>query len=510
MTRAFREPVPLAEILTRSGADLALGPEPEGPFAGASADTRRLKPGMVFVALKGAARDGIDLLAEAKAKGAAAALASLEGAAKAFAQGTPPLPIFVSPDPRRSLALLATSAQGAAQPKILAAVTGTSGKSSTVEFLRQIWGGLGRKAAALGTVGLATANLPPGLAEEGGLTTPDPESLHEILARCAAAGAERLAFEASSHGLDQRRLDGARLAGGALTNIGRDHMDYHPTPENYLAAKLRLFAELLPPEAPAVLNPEDSSYPLAAAIARGRRLRLLPVGFAEEAEIGIRMLEASPEAAGLRLRFRHAGRDHEAFLNLVGAFQARNALTAAALAIGTGEDPEAVFAQIPKLQGVRGRMEPVAALPNGAQIYVDYAHKPEAVAAALAALRPHTAQRLHIVIGAGGDRDSGKRPLMGAASAEGADSVIVTDDNPRTEDPALIRKAVLAAAPGAREIGDRREAIRVAVAALGPGDSLLIAGKGHETGQKIGSVVHPFDDAQEARRAAVERMGERS
>ncbi len=519
-------PLSLAEALARAGADLPLGASPEAPFAGASADTRRLKPGAVFVALKGAARDGIDLLGEAKAKGAVAAVASLEGAARAFssaagtaarrenatsqeafAQGEPPIPVFVAADPRRAAAILAALAQGESQPPVLAAVTGTSGKSSTVEFLRQIWGGLGRKAAALGTVGAAVANLPAELAEAGGLTTPDPETLHEILARFAAAGAERFAFEASSHGLDQRRLDGARLAGGALTNLGRDHLDYHPTTENYLAAKLRLFSELLPPDAPAVLNADDPTYEIAARIAKARRLRLLPVGFAAEAEAGIRILEAAPEAAGLRLRFRHEGREHGAFLGLVGGFQARNALTAAALALGTGEEPEAVFARIAGLKGVRGRMEPVAALANGAQVYVDYAHKPEALAAALAALRPHTSGRIHVVFGAGGDRDRGKRPLMGAAAAAGAGVVIVTDDNPRSEEPAAIRAAILAAAPQAREIGDRRAAIRAAVAGLGPGDSLLVAGKGHEPGQIVKGVTHPFDDAEEVRRALADPTG---
>lgn len=502
-------PPSFAEAMTAAGAALRLGAPPEiGRFTGASADTRRLSPGMVFVALKGAKFDGIELLAEAAARGAVAAVASLEGAARAFAQGEPPLPIYVAADPRRAAARLAAMSFREAQPRVLVAVTGTSGKSSTVEFLRQIWGGLGRKAAALGTVGTAVANLPAELADEGGLTTPDPETLHRILARFAEAGAERFAFEASSHGLDQRRLDGARLAGGALTNVARDHMDYHPTPENYLAAKLRLFAELLPPGSPAVVNADDPSGLLAFRVIEARRLRALPVGFAAAAETGIRILEAKPEAAGLRLRFRHAGRDHQTRLGLVGGFQARNVLTAAALAIGTGESPEKVFALLEGLKGVRGRMEPVASTPNGAQIYVDYAHKPDAVAAALAALRPHTPGRIHVAIGAGGDRDTGKRPLMGAAAAQGADVVIVTDDNPRSEDPALIRAAILAAAPGAREIGDRAEAIRAAVAALGPGDSLLIAGKGHETGQIVKGVTTHFDDAEEARKAVSELTGE--
>jgi UDP-N-acetylmuramoyl-L-alanyl-D-glutamate--2,6-diaminopimelate ligase len=314
-------------------------------------------------------------------------------------------------------------------------------------------------------------------------------------------------METSSHGLAQRRADGVRLAAGALTNVTRDHMDYHRDHADYAAAKLGLFARVLPPGAAAVVNADDPLAPVVANIARERALRLIAVGEAAD-EDGLRLAGAGLHPRGQTLRIEWAGRARSVELGLVGAFQGHNALVAAGLVIGAGADPEATLAALPGLQAVRGRMERVATRANGAEVFVDYAHTPDALATALAALRRHTPGRLAVVFGAGGDRDPGKRPLMGAAAAAGADVVIVTDDNPRSEDPAAIRAAILAACPEAEEAGDRAEAILRGVDALGPGDRLLIAGKGHETGQAVAGVTHPFDDAEVARAAVAALDGD--
>ena len=454
------------------------------PFAGVTADSRQVAPGFLFAALPGSARDGRAFIAEAVSRGAAAVLAPR---GTVWPAGVPPRPLIEDPEPRRRLAQVAAQIAGP-QPASVVAVTGTNGKTSTVEFLRQIWALAGHRAASLGTLGLTA----PGFAPGAGLTTPDPVSLARMLAGLARAGVQRAAIEASSHGLDQFRLDGVRLAAAGFTNLTRDHLDYHGTIDAYRAAKLRLFAELLPCGAAAVVSDaiDPATREAILAIARSRKLDLRTVG--DTGSI-IRVLGVEPRLDGQVVRIETDGVRRDVPLVLPGRFQADNALLAAGLALAAGE--RGALDLLPRLAGVRGRMELAARLPNGAAAYVDYAHTPDALERLLTALRPHTASRLHVVFGAGGDRDRGKRPLMGEAAARLADAVVVTDDNPRSEDPAAIRRAILAACPGAREIGDRAQAIAAALNMLRPGDVLAVAGKGHEQGQTIGAAVVPFDDA---------------
>ena len=456
---------------------------------GITADSRRVAPGYLFVAIPGIRADGRAFIAEAVSRGAAAVLAP-DGTQ--WPPGVPPRPLLGDPEPRRRLAQLAAGVAGS-QPNIAVAVTGTNGKTSTVEFLRQIWAAGGLPAASLGTLGVIAAGFDPG----PGLTTPDPVTLAETLARLARAGIQHAAIEASSHGLDQFRLDGVRVAAAAFTNLTRDHLDYHGTEEAYRAAKLRLFAALLPEGAPVVASCDldATSMDALAGIARRRRLDLRTVGAAGTA---IRLVATTPRPDGQLLCVEATGVRRQIALPLPGRFQADNALLAAALAAAFGE--RNVLDRLAELHGVRGRLELAARLPNGAAIYVDYAHTPDALERLLTALRPHTAGRLHVVFGAGGDRDRGKRPLMAAAAARFADVAIVTDDNPRSEDPAAIRAEILAACPGGREIGDRERAIAEALNGLGPGDVLAVAGKGHEQGQTIGNAVIPFDDVSVVRR----------
>ncbi|WPB84405.1 UDP-N-acetylmuramoyl-L-alanyl-D-glutamate--2,6-diaminopimelate ligase [Sediminicoccus rosea] len=459
---------------------------------GVTADSRAVQPGWLFAALPGARADGTRFIADAVAAGAAAILAP-EGTA--WPEGAPPRPLLASPDPRRALALIAAAFHGA-QPERVVAITGTNGKTSTADFLRQL---MGEKAASLGTLGLVAPGFPPGES----LTTPDPVKLHATLAALHRAGINDLAMEASSHGLDQRRLDGVRLAAAAFTNLTRDHLDYHGSMEAYRAAKLRLFDTLLPAGAPAVLHTEMDAATLAAlrGIVAARGLRGIEVG---EAGCHLRLLSQRALPGGQVLLLEGFGARAEVTLAVPGRFQADNAMVAAALAIGLGHAPAEVITGLARLAPVRGRMELAATLPNGAAVYVDYAHTPDALSRLLAALRPHLGAggKLHVLFGAGGDRDPGKRPLMGAAAAAGADMVWVTDDNPRSEDPAAIRSAILAAAPGARNAGERAGAIARALDALGPGDVLAVAGKGHESGQTIAGVTTPFDDAEVVRRLA--------
>jgi UDP-N-acetylmuramoyl-L-alanyl-D-glutamate--2,6-diaminopimelate ligase len=402
----------------------------------------------------------------------------------------PSRPLLVSADPRRALALLAAAFHGA-QPATLVAVTGTNGKTSTVDFLRQLWAMQGARAASLGTLGLVAPGFPAGAS----LTTPDPVALHATLAALARAGVTHAAMEASSHGLEQRRLDGARLAAAGFSNLTRDHLDYHGTMAGYRAAKLRLFDTLLPHGAAVAANAgmEAESLDALRAIAAARGLRLMTVGEDGEA---VRLLRQVPRPDGQEIELDLFGARHALRLALPGRFQADNVLLAAALAVATGTEAARLVALLPRLDGVRGRMELAARLPNGAAVYVDYAHTPDALERLLAALRPHVAPgaRLHVLFGAGGDRDPGKRPLMGAACARHADVCWVTDDNPRSEDPAAIRGAVLAGCPGGIDAGERAGAIARALNALRPGDVLAVAGKGHESGQTIGAVTHPFDD----------------
>ena len=460
-------------------------------LAGMTADSRSLAPGCLFAALPGSRVHGADHAAAALARGAAAILTDAAGAARIRAAGgTGEAALVVAEDAREAFARAAALWFGA-QPATMAAVTGTNGKTSVATFARQIWAMRGHAAINIGTTGLEGAMSAP-----SAHTTPDTLALHRLLAQAAAQGVTHAAMEASSHGLDQRRLDGVTLAAAAFTNLTQDHLDYHGTMEAYWKAKQGLFGRLLPPGGAAVVNIDDPKGMELAFLCTGRGHRLIRVGTAEGAHL--RLLGSRPDATGREICCEWEGRAHQMRLPLIGAFQAMNALTAAALVIGAGEDAEAALACLPRLEGVRGRMQHVATRANGAPVFVDYAHTPDALSTALSALRPHVMGRIVAVFGAGGDRDRSKRPLMGAAAAAHADVLIVTDDNPRTEDPAAIRAAIRAACPEAEEVPDRAEAILRGVDALGPGDALIIAGKGHETGQIVGTDVYPFDDAEAA------------
>ena len=448
-------------------------------LAGIASDSRKVKPGDLFVAVPGTKSDGLGFVRQALAAGAAAVLAERP------AQVPDDIAFIQVPNARRALAL-AAAAFFPRQPATIAAVTGTSGKTSVAAFTRQIWAALGEQAASIGTVGVVS---PKGEAY-GSLTTPDPIELHRTLDRLAGEGVTHLALEASSHGLDQRRLDGVRVAAGGFTNLSRDHLDYHPTIEAYLAAKLRLFSDLIVANGTAVIGVDDCYAGQVVEAAKKRGLKIMTVGVqGEDITLVAGVIDGFAQVIGLA----HAGRAYKIKLPLVGAFQVENAALAAGLCIATGSDPARVFASLEKLQGAKGRLE-LAGEKNGAPIFIDYAHKPDALKKALEALRPYARGRLVVVFGAGGDRDAGKRPLMGRIAVENADRVIVTDDNPRSENPAAIRAAILADAPGAVEIGDRTQAIREAIAELKSGDVLLIAGKGHETGQIIGERVLHFSD----------------
>jgi UDP-N-acetylmuramoyl-L-alanyl-D-glutamate--2,6-diaminopimelate ligase len=459
-------------------------------ISGLAVDSRAVAPGMLFAALPGSRLDGAAFIPQALAQGAAALLVP------AAYDGEPGVPVILDSQPRRRLALLAARFYHA-QPRCVVAVTGTNGKTSVVGFTRQLWTALGHPAASLGTLGLAG---PAGLGAPG-LTTPDPVALHRLLAELAAGGVDHLALEASSHGLDQHRLDGVRIQAAAFTNLSRDHFDYHGDLAHYLAAKQRLFGELLVPEGTAVLNADQPQFEQLAGACRARGIAVLDYGRAAKR---LRLVAQVPRDDGQVLTVDLDGRREPIETSLVGGFQAANLLAALGLGLATGAEPAAALACLGGLRGARGRLEQVGTHPSGAPVFVDYAHAPDALDQVLRALRPHAAGRLVVVFGCGGDRDRGKRPIMGRIAAELADRAIVTDDNPRSEDPARIRRAVLADCPGGIEIGDRRAAIRAALAGLEAGDLLLIAGKGHETGQIVGDRVLPFDDAQEARAALAE------
>ncbi|MRX51382.1 UDP-N-acetylmuramoyl-L-alanyl-D-glutamate--2,6-diaminopimelate ligase [Paracoccus sp. S-4012] len=464
----------------------------EARITGLATDSREVKPGDLFAALPGSAVHGADFIQYAIRMGAGAVLTDRAGAARA----APALAgwdgaVVVAEDARAALAG-AAALWFDAQPAHMVAVTGTSGKTSVANFTRQIWQALGRKAISLGTMGVQ-GDYEARLAH----TTPDPITLHRVLAEAAAAGVTHAAMEASSHGLDQRRLDGVRLDAAAFTNFSQDHLDYHKDFDAYFAAKAILFRQLMEEGRPAIVNIDDARGCDMVQLARERGLSLETIGKSDIADL--RILAQRTDATGQELRFAWNGSPHLVRLELIGTFQAENVLAAAALAAATGESPAAVVRTLPGLKTVRGRMELAARRENGAAVFVDYSHKPGALASALQSLRPHVMGRIIVVFGAGGDRDRGKRPLMGEAAAKYADVVYVTDDNPRSEDPAAIRAEVLAGAgPEAIEIGDRAEAILRGVDALQPGDALLIAGKGHETGQIVGSAVYPFDDAEQA------------
>jgi len=464
--------------------DATIDPRAEAAVvSGLAVDSRAVKPGDLFFALAGRKTDGARFIEAAIASGAVAV------AGDHPPSGALRVPFVTTPNPRRALALAAAKFFPR-QPATIAAITGTSGKTSVAAFARQIWQRLGHQSASIGTIGLVA----PKRTIYGSLTTPDPIALHRQLDEIAREGVTHLALEASSHGLDQYRLDGVRISAGSFTNLSRDHMDYHPDVAHYLAAKLRLFRDLVASGGAAVISADHDCSQAVIAAARAKNLRIVAVGRkGNGAADGIRLIEAEIDGFAQKLALEHRGSRHAVRLPLVGEFQIENALVAAGLAIGTGSEPESVFAELELLEGARGRLERVAER-NGAPIFVDYAHKPDALVKALQALRPYAKRRLVVVFGAGGDRDAGKRPLMGAIAAENADGVIVTDDNPRSENPELIRAAILSTAKGAKEIADRAEAIRTAISALQPGDALLIAGKGHETGQIVGDRILPFSD----------------
>jgi UDP-N-acetylmuramoyl-L-alanyl-D-glutamate--2,6-diaminopimelate ligase len=480
----LREILPADAVIEAGYADLEVG--------GVTADSRTVKRGDVFVAIAGGKTDGLRFVKGALAAGAVAILAERPPDAS-LPKGIASVRVG---NARRALALMAGKLYPR-QPQTIAAVTGTSGKTSVAAFTRQIWTALGHRAASIGTIGIVS----PRGETHGSLTTPDPVALRRSLDALAGEGVTHLAIEASSHGLDQYRLDGLRIAAGAFTNITRDHLDYHPSFAAYFAAKLRLFEALIEPGGAAVVDVDHEHADRVVAAAEMRGLSIISVG---RRGSGIRLAESVIEGFSQTLHLEHRGKNFQVRLPLVGEFQVENALVAAGLAIATGGDPASVFSALEHLTGAKGRLELVGTSRN-APIFVDYAHKPDALAKALDALRPYAAGRLVVVFGAGGDRDRGKRPLMGAVAAAKAERVIVTDDNPRSEDAAAIRAAILAQAPGAVEIGDRREAIRSAIAALRPGDVLLIAGKGHETGQIIGDRVVPFSD-HEAVAAALKEL----
>ena len=465
-------------------------PDPE--IAGITADSRQVKPGFLFAALRGTQRDGRAFVGEAAGKGAAAILTDDPDTLPLDPSVRQRVAIIADPNPQRRLALLAARFYGR-QPKTIAAVTGTNGKTSVAHFTREIWGSLGHAAASLGTLGMVSSQG----RRAGALTTPDPVALHRDLAELATHGIEHAAIEASSHGLAQFRLDGVTVSAAAFTNLTRDHLDYHGNMEAYRAAKQRLFRDLLPPGGGAVINVDSPEFAAFTALCRSRDQRV--IGYGEGASAELRLVERLPRRDGQRIRFLSFGKEYEIELPLVGAFQAMNVMAALGLVIATGTPAETAIATLPRLTGVPGRMQKVGETATGAPVFVDYAHTPDALTTVLSALRPHVEGRLAIVFGAGGDRDRGKRPLMGQVASELADLVYVTDDNPRSEPPEEIRRAIRAAAPDAVEISDRREAIAAAIAELRPGDILVIAGKGHETGQIIGDKVLPFDDALVAR-----------
>ncbi|HLJ01439.1 MAG TPA: UDP-N-acetylmuramoyl-L-alanyl-D-glutamate--2,6-diaminopimelate ligase [Bradyrhizobium sp.] len=480
------------------GNDATILPQAEAgavEVRGLASDSRAVKPGDLFFALAGTKTDGARFIADAILAGAIAVVGDH------VPEGGCAVPFVATPHPRRALALAAAKFYPR-QPAIIAAVTGTSGKTSVAAFTRQIWQRLGHEAASIGTIGLVSEKR----TVYGSLTTPDPIALHRQLDEIAREGVTHLAFEASSHGLDQYRLDGVRVKAGAFTNLSRDHMDYHPDVAHYLAAKLRLFRDLIADGGAAVISADHDCSREAIEAARARSLHLITVGCrGDGAREGIGLTASHIDGFAQRLELTHRGRIYGVHLPLVGEFQIENALVAAGLAIGTGGDADAVFAALEHLEGAKGRLERVGEV-HGAPIFVDYAHKPDALAKALQALRPYVKRRLIVVFGAGGDRDAGKRPLMGAIATANADEVIITDDNPRGENPATIRAAILAAAKGAKDIGDRAEAIGGAIAELAAGDVLLIAGKGHETGQIIGDRVVPFSDHDAVARALAQRV----
>ncbi len=471
----------LLSALTHSKRDI--------PIAGLTADSRQVREGYLFAALPGSKQDGTAFIPDAIAHGAAAILAP---------EGTiidnDDIVLITDDNPRRALAHMAAKYY-AQQPRVIAAVTGTSGKTSTVSFTQQLWALAGiTHSASLGTLGIRA----PGMNRYGSLTTPDTVSLHAQLADLAAAGVTHLAMEASSHGLDQYRLDGVNITAAAYTNLSRDHLDYHADMDDYFAAKARLFNDILPDTGVAVIHIDDLYGKVLFDICAKRNLNALTMG---TGDADIALLSRTPHPAGQDITLRVLGETFDVRLPLVGDFQVLNALAALGLVLAEGQKPGDIVPLLAKLQGVPGRLQLVPGHKKGAAVYVDYAHKPGALETVLKTLRPHTEGRLVCLIGCGGDRDPGKRPMMGRIAATLADVAIITDDNPRSENPASIRAAMMADAPGAIEIPGRHDAIRRGVAMLEKGDVLVVAGKGHEQGQIIGDEVLPFDDVEEVQSA---------
>ncbi len=454
-------------------------------IGGITADSRKAAPGSLFVAVAGTKADGASYVKDAVAKGAVAVVSGHAVSAD--------VPVLAVTDPRLYLSLAASRFYGK-QPETMVAVTGTAGKTSVASFVRQIWAFAGHAAAQIGTTGV----IAPGREDYGALTTPDPVTLHALLAELAAEGVTHAAMEASSHGLDQRRLDGVKLAAAGFTNLGRDHMDYHPTNEDYMAAKMRLFDTLMEKGAPAVIFADDPWSDKAIRAAADAGLNVRTVGRKGD-YLTLKRVEHFRHKQLIEVH--HDGVIHEVDIPLAGDFQVANALVAAGLAMSTGVSAPTAMKALEKLIGAAGRLELVGQTKNGALAYVDYAHKPDALENVLTSVRPFTSGRIITVFGCGGDRDKGKRPIMGEVATRLSDIVIVTDDNPRSEDAATIRSEVMAAAPGALEIGDRAEAIRHAVSLLSNGDTLIVAGKGHEEGQIVGSVTLPFSDHEQVRTA---------
>ncbi|MEN3165860.1 UDP-N-acetylmuramoyl-L-alanyl-D-glutamate--2,6-diaminopimelate ligase [Gluconobacter sp. OJB] len=474
----------LSQLFALCGTSHALTDDPD--ILAVTADSRGVKPGTLFFALRGAKQDGSTFIVQALSQGAAAVIVDHDAA-----ETSGRVPVIVRPDAKHLLACMAFALAGP-QPSCIAAITGTNGKSSTADFLRQLWILQGNRAASLGTLGLVSDTKIPA---PPSLTTPDPVSLARTLAALAQNGVDHVALEASSHGLEQHRLDGITLTAAGFSNLTRDHLDYHLTLEAYRTAKLRLFDEVLPEGSVAAVNADMDSETFAAlqAIAARRNLKLRSVGRNGAA---LRLIEARPTPSGQILRLAlHDEELSEISLSLPGRFQADNVMLAAAMCwTDDVSDARQVVELLPRLTGVHGRCERAVELPNGAAAYVDYAHTPDALDCVLSSLRPHTTGRLVVVFGAGGDRDRGKRPLMGEVAARMADLAIVTDDNPRTEDPMTIRSEIRAACPDALEIADRRSAIAAGLGILKPGDILVVAGKGHEQGQIVGTDILPFDD----------------
>ena len=466
--------------------DLADVPS-DSDVTGFALDHRKVVPGSVFGAFKGAVFNGEDYIGQAVDRGAVAVVARPEAPAA-------DVPLLADPEPRRLFAELAAKFY-APFPETVVAVTGTNGKTSTVEMTRQIWRMSGHRSASIGTLGVTTSDDQVST----GLTTPDIVTFLNNMAGLKKMGISHVAYEASSHGLDQHRCEGVPLAAAAFTNFSRDHLDYHETMDAYFQAKMKLFEELLPEGKPAVIWTDDPRSDQVIGIARSRGHQVMTVGRKGET---IRLVEQSPSALGQKLLLEHGGKQHRLALPLIGAYQAANVLTAAGLVLATGGKWDDTFGAMQRVAPVRGRLERAVISRGGVPVYIDYAHTPDALEAAIAALRPHVEGRLITVFGAGGDRDQGKRPEMGRVATELSDVVIVTDDNPRSEDPARIRADVMAGASGATEVGGRREAIAEAIRIAREGDIVLVAGKGHETGQIIGDKVLPFDDALVARECA--------